>query len=367
VIVEARGLVGLGRSAAVCRFDSALRSASERTSSATTAKPRPCSPARAASIAALRASRFVWNAICSIVLRMRAVASAADRMSPIAPDSSSIRSTPCRVLRRVSVIEVRARSASSAFSRVPSRARQAEGRLVQCRLEACALGSTAAGGEVRRGARYLGGGGFDLEQRGGQLRGRPVDRVMQFAEVTGIVAVDARGEIARRDTLQHGGCRMQRSGDSGQCVVEALGEIAIRAGEGHRVGAVRESPFARGEDERRRLVDEMPQRRARTLGRIGHGGDLLLHAVEGVGELADLVVAVHPERLARRAQDSGEVAGRHRHGAGPDLGDPRVADLLQAAGMIATPDEGCGRSSARPTGRRGPSSARRRGWSRTNR
>jgi hypothetical protein len=34
-----------------------------RTSSATTAKPLPCSPARAASTAALSASRLVWNAM----------------------------------------------------------------------------------------------------------------------------------------------------------------------------------------------------------------------------------------------------------------------------------------------------------------
>ena len=42
----------------------ALESASWRTSSATTANPRPCSPARAASIAALSASRLVWEEIC---------------------------------------------------------------------------------------------------------------------------------------------------------------------------------------------------------------------------------------------------------------------------------------------------------------
>ncbi|MNR28281.1 hypothetical protein D3C85_1455970 [compost metagenome] len=44
----------------------ALRCASERTSPATTAKPLPCSPARAASTAAFSARMFVWKAIPSI-------------------------------------------------------------------------------------------------------------------------------------------------------------------------------------------------------------------------------------------------------------------------------------------------------------
>ncbi len=50
----------------------AERCASVRTSSATTAKPMPAAPARAASTAAFSARMLVWNAISSIVLMMRA-------------------------------------------------------------------------------------------------------------------------------------------------------------------------------------------------------------------------------------------------------------------------------------------------------
>ncbi|MNV72799.1 hypothetical protein D3C71_1659130 [compost metagenome] len=57
-------------SALISLAASAERCASDRTSLATTAKPRPCSPARAASTAALSARMLVWNAMPSMVPMM---------------------------------------------------------------------------------------------------------------------------------------------------------------------------------------------------------------------------------------------------------------------------------------------------------
>ncbi len=72
--------------AAVFLAASAERMARLRTSSATTAKPLPASPARAASTAAFNASKFVWNAISSITLMILAVWAADFSMSEIAAD-----------------------------------------------------------------------------------------------------------------------------------------------------------------------------------------------------------------------------------------------------------------------------------------
>jgi hypothetical protein len=54
----------------ICSVDFADSSANFRISSATTAKPRPCSPERAASMLAFNARRFVCSDICSTVSRI---------------------------------------------------------------------------------------------------------------------------------------------------------------------------------------------------------------------------------------------------------------------------------------------------------
>ena len=73
----------------------AERPARLRTSLATTAKPRPCSPARAASTAALSASRLVWKAISSMTPMMSAIFFAESSIPDIASTALPTTAPPC--------------------------------------------------------------------------------------------------------------------------------------------------------------------------------------------------------------------------------------------------------------------------------
>ncbi len=110
-----------------------LRSASLRTSAATTAKPLPCSPARAASIAALRASRLVCRAISSMIMILLAISFIAAVVSDTAVPPSRASwaawmaifsvcralSAFCRMLAVICSMELEASSAAAACSDAP--------------------------------------------------------------------------------------------------------------------------------------------------------------------------------------------------------------------------------------------------------
>ena len=91
------------------------RCARLRTSEATTAKPRPASPARAASTAALSARRLVWRAISSMTLMMSEILREDSSIRAIAETASATTSPPRSATAAVSLANSFACWAFSAF------------------------------------------------------------------------------------------------------------------------------------------------------------------------------------------------------------------------------------------------------------
>ena len=93
----------------------ALRWARLRTSLATTAKPRPCSPARAASTAAFSARMLVWNAMPSITLMMSTILREDWSMEPMVPTTCCTTSPPRTAMSDAARASSSARLALAAF------------------------------------------------------------------------------------------------------------------------------------------------------------------------------------------------------------------------------------------------------------
>lgn len=91
----------------------AVSEASFPTSSATTANPRPCSPARAASIAALRANSFVWSAMRSMIAENSPMLASS---LPASVWTSSCTRTTSSLIWRVASIRGRSTSSPRALS-----------------------------------------------------------------------------------------------------------------------------------------------------------------------------------------------------------------------------------------------------------
>ena len=113
----------------------AERCARCRTSLATTAKPRPCSPARAASTAAFSARMLVWNAMLSITPTMPTMRVELSEIASIVRTTSRTTSPPRDAMSDARVASALASCALSAFWRTVA---------VSCSMLAAACCSDAA-------------------------------------------------------------------------------------------------------------------------------------------------------------------------------------------------------------------------------
>jgi hypothetical protein len=188
---------------------SAERWARARTSWATTAKPRPASPARAASTPAFRARRLVWKAISSITPMIWVIWPELCSISPMAATASRTTSperaaSAGRWRRRRGLLGAGGAAADRGGDLV-----QSGGGLLQAGglLLGAARQVVGGGGDlVGAGAQPLGGVN-DLAHRRAQAVDRGVEVFLDRQEAAFEGLGDPGGQVAGGQTLQIGGQR----------------------------------------------------------------------------------------------------------------------------------------------------------------
>src|SRR5690606_26919551 len=108
--------------------------------------------------------------------------------------------------------------------------------------------------------RDLLGARADLGQRIVEVRDRRVERFLDPREVALVLALHAGGEVALRDTRQDAGRLVDRADHRVQRVVDPVDELAVRAVEVARVGALGQAAGPRGGDEFAHVRDQARQR-----------------------------------------------------------------------------------------------------------
>ena len=112
------------------------------TSAATTAKPLPASPARAASMVAFRASRLVWSAMLEMILMTSPMAAEADPRLSTSPVIVLARSTASSATRSASVVASRNCSTDSSRPLAPAFSAPVRRRVsIRCETNCCTLRS----------------------------------------------------------------------------------------------------------------------------------------------------------------------------------------------------------------------------------
>ena len=165
------------------------RCARLRTSDATTAKPRPASPARAASTAALSASRLVCRAISSITLMMSEIFRDDSSISDIALTACATTAPPRSATVAVSLADWFACAAFSAFFFTVTDicSIEAEVCFQARRLFLRALRQVGRrGGNLRRRVRDLARGRLDVAKDVRHRVQEPVDPLAQPADVAAL-------------------------------------------------------------------------------------------------------------------------------------------------------------------------------------